>query len=62
MRLRITRTRRTPEGIQIQQATARVGRNDPCPCRSGRKLKHCCLSKITAPTTDNRQLPTANCP
>jgi uncharacterized protein len=22
----------------------RVGRNDPCPCGSGRKYKHCCLS------------------
>ncbi len=21
---------------------SRVGRNDPCPCRSGRKFKHCC--------------------
>ena len=20
----------------------RVGRNDPCPCRSGRKVKKCC--------------------
>ncbi|HTU93124.1 MAG TPA: SEC-C metal-binding domain-containing protein [Gemmataceae bacterium] len=23
----------------------RVGRNDPCPCGSGRKIKHCCLSR-----------------
>jgi hypothetical protein len=23
--------------------TTRVGRNDPCPCGSGRKYKHCCL-------------------
>ena len=22
-----------------------VGRNDPCPCGSGRKFKHCCLAK-----------------
>jgi len=20
----------------------KVGRNDPCPCRSGKKYKHCC--------------------
>jgi tetratricopeptide (TPR) repeat protein len=26
-------------------ATAKVGRNDPCPCGSGRKYKHCCLPK-----------------
>lgn len=23
----------------------RVGRNNPCPCGSGRKYKHCCLGK-----------------
>ncbi len=22
-----------------------VGRNEPCPCGSGRKYKHCCLEK-----------------
>lgn len=21
-------------------------RNDPCPCKSGKKLKHCCLEKV----------------
>jgi Flp pilus assembly protein TadD len=26
-------------------ATAKVGRNDPCPCGSGRKFKHCCQDK-----------------
>jgi hypothetical protein len=24
----------------------RVGRNDPCPCQSGKKFKHCCLPKL----------------
>lgn len=24
---------------------ARIGRNDPCPCGSGRKYKHCCLKR-----------------
>lgn len=24
------------------------GRNDPCPCGSGRKYKHCCLAKDEA--------------
>ncbi|MDJ0685771.1 MAG: SEC-C metal-binding domain-containing protein [Alphaproteobacteria bacterium] len=24
--------------------TPRVGRNDPCPCGSGKKFKHCCLT------------------
>ena len=27
---------------------ADVGRNDPCPCGSGRKYKHCCLEKHEA--------------
>ncbi len=26
-----------------------VGRNDPCPCGSGKKFKKCCLGKIDAP-------------
>jgi preprotein translocase subunit SecA len=24
---------------------ARIGRNDPCPCGSGKKFKKCCLAK-----------------
>jgi len=27
-------------------ALPRFGRNDPCPCLSGKKYKHCCLGKI----------------
>ena len=26
----------------------KVGRNDPCPCGSGKKYKHCCLDKDRA--------------
>lgn len=26
----------------------KIGRNDPCSCRSGRKYKHCCLDKPAA--------------
>ena len=26
----------------LLQQVARVGRNDPCPCGSGKKAKHCC--------------------
>lgn len=25
---------------------AKIGRNDPCPCGSGRKFKKCCKDKI----------------
>ena len=28
----------------------KIGRNDPCPCGSGRKYKHCCLTKAKAQT------------
>lgn len=28
-----------------QLKTLKVGRNDPCPCGSGRKFKKCCLFK-----------------
>lgn len=31
-----------PEGA-AQKAQAKVGRNDPCPCGSGKKFKKCCL-------------------
>jgi uncharacterized protein len=27
----------------------RVGRNDPCPCGSGKKYKRCCINRSTAP-------------
>src|SRR5579864_5189231 len=29
-------------------STKRIGRNDPCPCDSGKKYKHCCLGTIEA--------------
>jgi preprotein translocase subunit SecA len=28
----------------FQRATPKVGRNDPCPCGSGKKHKKCCLA------------------
>jgi uncharacterized protein len=38
-------------GAQLHSATGtvrrmapRVGRNDPCPCGSGKKFKHCCAN------------------
>ena len=35
---------KNPEGFQLQ-AGQKVGRNDPCPCGSGRKYKKCCGAK-----------------
>lgn len=32
----------------IQRVAAKIGRNDPCPCGSGRKYKHCCLRAFGA--------------
>lgn len=31
--------------LEEELITKRVGRNDPCPCGSGKKYKKCCLSK-----------------
>ena len=30
---------------QVKRETPKVGRNDPCPCGSGRKYKKCCMKK-----------------
>src|SRR5689334_22141208 len=32
----------------MEGCTMRVGRNDPCPCGSGKKYKKCCLAKDRA--------------
>jgi preprotein translocase subunit SecA len=29
---------------QKVKSTPKIGRNEPCPCGSGKKYKHCCLS------------------
>ena len=34
----------------IRNRGQRVGRNEPCPCGSGKKYKNCCLRKGTPPT------------
>jgi hypothetical protein len=31
-----------PDGVPFRKAGPKTGRNDPCPCGSGRKYKHCC--------------------
>ena len=31
---------------QIMREGPKVGRNDPCPCGSGKKHKKCCLTKV----------------
>lgn len=33
----------TPE--QVRRAARKIGRNEPCPCGSGKKFKNCCMGK-----------------
>lgn len=33
-----------PTEKQMARKPPRVGRNEPCPCGSGKKFKHCCLT------------------
>jgi preprotein translocase subunit SecA len=37
--------RRASSGAGRHKDKGKVGRNDPCPCGSGKKHKHCCLNK-----------------
>ncbi len=41
-RSRLAAPRREPD----RRPAAKVGRNDPCPCGSGKKYKRCCLNLI----------------
>jgi len=34
--------RNAPDNAQVVRSSPKVGRNDPCPCGSGKKYKHCC--------------------
>jgi len=36
------RPRKAPSGLRPQVVEPKVGRNDPCPCGSGKKYKKCC--------------------
>ena len=33
------------KGVELRRDMPKVGRNDPCPCGSGKKYKHCHLKK-----------------
>jgi hypothetical protein len=44
--LRAAYEERTTETTKpIRNPGARLGRNEPCPCGSGRKFKHCCMRR-----------------
>lgn len=36
----------------LVRLTSTIGRNDPCPCGSGRKFKKCCMAKISITKMD----------
>ena len=36
------------KGVELRRDTPKVGRNDPCPCGSGKKYKHCHLRQDQA--------------
>ena len=38
-----------------QRATGKVGRNDVCPCGSGRKFKRCCLWRLNKEAREARE-------
>ncbi len=39
--------------MKNKKDSTKIGRNDPCPCGSGKKYKHCCLGKpATGPNAD----------
>ena len=33
---------------QVVRGSAKVGRNDPCPCGSGKKYKKCCGAQVSS--------------
>jgi preprotein translocase subunit SecA len=33
------------KGVTVRRDGKKVGRNDPCPCGSGKKYKKCCLAR-----------------
>jgi hypothetical protein len=35
------------------QGVVRIGRNDPCPCGSGKKFKQCCMDKMKLSNAEN---------
>ena len=36
---------RTSKPVTVRRDGAKIGRNDPCPCGSGKKYKKCCMAK-----------------
>jgi hypothetical protein len=41
----LDRIKKTMTPAPVKDAAKKIGRNDPCPCGSGKKYKNCCLGK-----------------
>jgi preprotein translocase subunit SecA len=39
---------RAQRATPLERSAPKIGRNDPCPCGSGKKYKKCCLPKEEA--------------
>jgi hypothetical protein len=39
------------KGVELRRDVPKVGRNDLCPCGSGKKYKHCHMKEDTAAST-----------
>jgi hypothetical protein len=37
----------SPQKQERQKKFMKIGRNQPCPCGSGKKFKHCCFTRVT---------------
>jgi hypothetical protein len=48
---------RVVSGFTVRRPVAKVGRNDPCPCGSGKKYKRCCEAKDAERAADPSPLP-----
>jgi hypothetical protein len=53
-------TRRLP--LDTESSRKAPGRNDPCPCGSGKKYKQCCLAKDEATAREARAKAAAEAP
>ncbi len=42
----LTQDRKRERRMLLLKEGKKIGRNDPCPCGSGEKFKHCCIGRI----------------
>ena len=42
------REKREHKQETVRRESPKIGRNDPCPCGSGKKYKNCCMKKDMA--------------